>query len=314
MTKHWLFITVYILFIAVLTYFVATYTEAEKVVTFLENQETEISDNNLKLLSATVAANRNDGTDAIIKKEPLYQEIFVEGDNKVEVYIYTLIEYHESQSNHALVILLKDLSIDDDTLYQDEDQYSQIKAYIEFNDMINFGSTKTRSFNETFVTLYNDKQKLILFNYDRLESQLPIVFKYIQISYQDENGMFKSFVNLNNSDISSKQADVFNESYERDIKGLTENDISLIDQGLLVDFKSNHTLYYDGISSLLDSYNSLYFKNISIELLFVIPVTYLVFFNAYVISYFKEKRSANKEAHLMNQLAIKKKLEKEHKE
>ncbi len=308
MTKHWLFITAYILFIAMVTYFVATYTEAEKVVTFLADQESSIGDSNFKLLSSTVAANNGDGTDAIIQIEPLYEQSFVEGDNRVDISIYTLIEYHSSYSNHAVAILIKNLSIDDESLYKDDDQYSQIKANIEFSEVVTLGKTKSRSFSETFITLYNDKQKLIMMNFDRLESDLPILFKYIQISYLDVNQMSKPLINLNNSDISDMQSDIFDQSFDRDIKNLNETNIKIMDQNALVDFENNEDLYYDHISSLFDSYNSLYFKNIGIEVLIIIPITYLVFFNNYVVAYFKEKHKLKKEAHLNKQLAIKKQL------
>ena len=69
------------------TFMVSLYTEAQKRVDFLKDLQSEVEEDNVKLLAATLVANRGDGTNAIIFKEPLYEQHFIDGEDEVGLYI-----------------------------------------------------------------------------------------------------------------------------------------------------------------------------------------------------------------------------------
>ncbi|OED29386.1 hypothetical protein [Acholeplasma laidlawii] len=224
MTKNWFFIILYIIFIGMATFMVSLYTEAQKRVEFLQSLQSEVEDNNVKLLAATLVANRGDGTNAIIFKEPLYEQHFIDGEDEVGLYIYKVAENLRSYE-HSLAILIRDLNITDTSLLKDEDDYSTIRATIKFNQEITIGQTNKQTFEETFITLYDDTSKLLLINFDRLKAESTISFESIHIAYDDINYFSRELVTLYNSDLVNQIPDKFSNTYQRDIKFITSDEI-----------------------------------------------------------------------------------------
>ncbi len=297
MTRHWLFIAIYIFFIGGITFLVATYSAAEKVVSFLGDQKEELQNDNLKLLSAAVVANRNDGTEAYIKIEPLYQEHFQSNTAEIEVYIYALVEFQGNSGNNSVAILLKNLDVGIVDVTLDEDEYTIIQAEIEFNQVVTIGQTSRQVFKETFITVFDDSTKLILFNYDMLSAPTDIDIKRISITYKLDTGPEILFVDLNNPTYAAVTAnDLFDEfSQDRSLVNLTAEHIDILNVYGLSNYATNTDLYYDAtLIDLLESYNYHYFINISIEVLILIPITYFVFFHGTVMVKVRDNRAKKK--------------------
>lgn len=309
MTKNWFFIILYIIFIGMATFMVSLYTEAQKRVDFLKDLQSEVEEDNVKLLAATLVANRGDGTNAIIFKEPLYEQHFIDGEDELKVYIYKVAENLRSYE-HSLAILIRDLNITDPTLLKDEDAYSTIRATIKFNQAITIGQTNKQTFEETFITLYDDTSKLLLINFDRLKSESTISFESIHIAYDDINYFSRELVTLYNSDLVDQIPDKFSNTYPRDIEHITSDDIKFLSDESLSDIQENIELYYDAnLISQLNKFNNLYLKNISLLLLVVMPLTYFIFFHKEVYTRYKMKRSAKNAQKRQEIEAIKQKKE-----
>src|SRR5690606_6292080 len=148
----------------------------------------------------------------------------------------------------------------------DEDDYRIIQADIEFNQVVTIGQTSRQVFNETFITVFDDSTKLILFNYDALSAPSNIDVKSIAITFQPITGNKATLVDLNNSDYSDiTNNDFFDASFDRDIMNLSSDKIDILTIYGLNNFETHNDLYYnDELLSLLESYNYYYFINIGI--------------------------------------------------
>lgn len=294
MTKNWLFITLYLMFVALATFMVSMYTDAEKRVEFLKSLQVENESDNLKLIASTIVANKGDGTNAIVHKTPLYEMHFVDGDDTVSIYMYKLVQSAKNY-NHSLVILIKDLNITDTLLYKDEDQYSKIRATIKFNQQITIGQTEKQTFDETMVTLYDDTSKLLLINFDSLKAEDTIRIESIYFTYDDTNFVRNDLVTLYNSDLIDQIPDKFDTAYDRNIQNVNSENIYFLDDETIKNAESNSDLYFDKtLISKFGKFNLLYLKNVGILLLFVLPLTYFIFFHGEVYRRFKIKRTEKK--------------------
>lgn len=282
MRKNWIFISIYIVLIASFTYFSTLYTEAQKSVTYLEDQKESIIENNLDLLSATVIANSGDGTIVKINETPLYQETFHSDLNHANVSIYSLYTETRVQETYTVAILIRDLKITDDNIFLDENNYdySTIKANIKFNQDITVGTTTYQNFNETFVTMYDDTYKLILINMNRLSAKEEIEFKSISISYVLLGEFEQTLIHLEQNKETS--SDLFDSSINRDITHIKESAIKF-------DLTSDNVYYNSELLDIFESYNKLYIKNISIIVVVIIIITYFIFFHSYVYQKIKHK-------------------------
>jgi len=315
MKKNWPLVILYIAFIGFAASLVATYTEAERVITFLRDVEYEVQDDPYKLLNATVVANnRLDKKFAIIQIEPLFEEVYTAEDHALKVSIFTLIEYHPNQTNNALAILIDDLRIDDENLFKDEDQYSAIEADIIFNEPVKIGATEKVTFTESFITLYNDESKLMLMNYDRLETD-EVIFKYIQFKYKRFDDLRENLLILNNEEVSTQQGDKFSETYNRNIETLSKENIDLISKGVLDNYQNNNAYYADdSYIAKLDSYYYIYIKNMGIFIGLVAIATYFIFFHKYVYESYKLRKETKRKEHLEKVSEAKTKMKKDDKE
>lgn len=286
MRKNWIFIIIYVLLIAFVTYFVSLYTEAQKSVTFLEDKKEEVINNNMDLLSATVIANKGDGTHAYIQSIPLYQESFKNDKETVEVYIYALYEVSSVNKNYSVAILLRNLNIIDDNLYKDPDNYdyTSIKADIKFNQTVSINNSSYNSFSESFTTMYDDTMKLILIDMSRITASTKLEFSSINIGYQLTNGSLSRLVALNNPTLEPLLEDKFSSDYNRNINKLNEDFINF-------DLNDANIYYNNELSKDFLDYNKLYIKNILWLLVVVIPLTYFIFFHKYVYVTLKNKKA-----------------------
>ncbi len=295
---YWLVTSLYVILVAFATVFTATFSEAEKVVTFLQEEKTELLADNHKLLAATAIANNHDGTDAFVLKTPLYTTSISLPAVSLDFSIYALSEVKDDSFVDCLAFLVTDLSIEDDTSYINDDGYHDLTATLGFAHTVTIGSTSAKAFNETFITLFEDTSKLILIEYSKLESADPIEFTEITIGYMLDTGVSQPIGSVEVAQLSL----------------LSPENIQ-ISQTYAENYETAPEIFYDSsYVAKLSSYNILYVKNIAIELLIVGPITYFIFFHKHVRAKWREKHALKKQAEKQQYEAIKQEILNEPKE
>ncbi|VEU83048.1 hypothetical protein [Acholeplasma hippikon] len=289
MRKNWLFISIYILLIAITTYIAGLYTEAQKAVEFLDKVESEVIENDLDLLTATMIANSGDKTEVRLYDEPLFESSFTSSLNQANVKIYAAHQKRNSFETYSLVILITDLKIVDDHLFLDENNYdySEIHATIQFNQTVTVGSVSKKSFNETFVTMYDDSLKVIVINFNKLAAPNEIAIEMIQINYKLVDETEKLFIHLSSDEL-DQSSDQFDPSFNRHLDDINETKVKF-------DLEDSHVYYNSEMLKKFEYYNILYVRNIAIVLVIVLIITYFIFFHKYVYRTLKEKRKHKKE-------------------
>ncbi len=295
--NKWFKILIYIMFIMIITYLVVTFAQASIVVDYLKDQENEIKDNPLELIGATAIANTHDGRDVYVLKEPLYETSFSndETSNSLSVSIYAFVLFNDDNKTDMMAIVVSNFQIDDANAALDDDDYHILQAYITFDDTVTINDYEAQTFTETFVTTFDDEMKLLFIDVSLFKDTN---IKDIQFFYPTEEGFEKTLVTLSNSELSIiNNSGVFDSSYHRDIKDVTVENLT-ISQIFSDDYETNTLIYYN--SSWLESlksYNSYYIKYAIYEMLFVIPLTYLIFFHKQVRSKAKNNKALKMKAY-----------------
>lgn len=304
MSIQWVSRIIYILLIGLITFFVASFSEAAKVVDFLDNLEENISTNERALIAASMIANNHDGTDVYVKNTPIYEESFLSTQYKVDVSIYPLVEFKDEKAHNSIAILLTNLEINDELAALNDDDYHIIGANISFDRNLEVGNSD--SFNESMTTLYDDTLRLIVINQEKLNTTTgPAVFKQITFTYASDSGSEVILAILSNSDLMTiSYNDAFDESFDRDIKQLTPDALDLFSV-YGINQLDNVNIYYDEtLVDTLSSYNWYYVKNIGIEIAIVLPITYLLFFHKYVFEIMRNKKRIKNEKEILERNKI----------
>jgi len=296
MYHKWIWAIFYIMLISSVTYIVASFSEAAKTNDFLAEREDILMSDHRALIQASVIANNHNSTDAYVLSEPLYQEMFDNDFFHLEVSIYPLVEFKDDKAHNSVAILLTDIKITDPDAILDENDYHFIKAYLTFDKNIKIGETNQNVFIESMTTLYDNSARLIIINQDLLVSNgEPVEFEVIKFTYEINMEIDETLVMLYNEDLTVQYgSDKFDESFNRDISNVSSTNLDLLGQCSLSSFKTCQSIYYN--SNLLHeflSYNHYYLRYIGIEILIVIPITYLLFFHQYVKKIIKNKKTSN---------------------
>lgn len=295
MPSQWIWRITYIIFIGFVTIIVTTFSEATKVVNFLGNNQSEFMSDDRMLIAATVIANNRDSTDAYVLATPLYYQTF---DNEVatlSVSIYPLVEFKGSKANNAIAILVNTIEINDELALKDGDNYHIIQAEIVFDRDIQVGQQNKRYFEEYMTPLYDDTGRLIIIKEELLQTSTGIaLFQSISITYQ-VTGATQTLVTLSNSELTNiTPNDLFDLSINRDLILMTEENVDLLSQFGLNSLSGNNSIYYNpDLITEFNRYNRYYFIYIGIEFLFVLPITYFLFFHKYIRRNIREKRMLN---------------------
>ncbi len=246
---YWFVTSLYVILVAFATVFTATYSEAEKVVTFLQEQKTELLQDNTKLLAATAIANNHDGTDAFVLKNPLYSTSMTLPAVSLDLSFYAVSEVKKDEFVDCLAILVTDLSIEDDASLINTDGYHDLIATLGFSTTVTLGETSARTFSETFITLFEDSSKLILIEYSKLVANEPIAFSEITLGYALDTGVNQPIGSVESSQLSL----------------LSPENIE-ISQTYSETYKAAPEIFYDSsYVRKLSSYNILCVKNLAIE-------------------------------------------------
>ncbi len=295
---YWFVTSLYVILVAFATVFTATYSEAEKVVTFLQEQKTELLQDNTRLLAATAIANNHDGTDAFVLKTPLYSTSMTLPGASLDLSFYAMSEVKKDAFVDCLAILVTDLSIEDDASLINSDGYHDLTATLGFSTTVTLGETSARTFTETFITLFEDSSKLILIEYSKLVANEPIAFSEISLGYALDTGTTQPIGSVEPSQLSLLSPENIEISQ---IYGET--------------YATAPEIFYDSsYVRTLSSYNILYVKNLAIELLIIGPLTYFIFFHKHVREKWKEKQALKKKAESVVYEAIKQEILNEPKE
>ena len=162
MNSQWIWRIIYIIFIGAITFVVATFSEAAKVVNFLQDNETELKSNSQALIAATVIANEHNDTDVYVLKTPLYEEAFEREDVSLTISIYPLVKFKSEKAVNAIAILITDLEIKDTLAKKDDNEENIIYAELGFDRDLNVSNTEKRLFTEYMTPLFDNSGRMIL--------------------------------------------------------------------------------------------------------------------------------------------------------
>lgn len=299
----------YILFVGITTFFVAYLAEASKVIEFLRAQELSNENNNLALIQSSVIGSSRGNSNAFILKEPLYLEKFQSfNDNnelmyQIEISIYALVNLNKKDNNNSIVIIFDDIIVNDSLALLNEYDMPALDIKVDFN-------------KEIKITNYNFmlglKKGLLFLNHDELKVENSFAeLKSIKISYELKNETFKNLVTLTNNDFAEIDLDgVFDSTYNRNINNVIRENIDLISIYGTNDYTNNKLLYFDNsLTKEFNKYNTYYFKYVGILLLFLIPITYLLFFHKHVMVKYRQKKDLKYEEIKKQEEKIKKEIE-----
>jgi hypothetical protein len=206
MKNKFIYQIVFLLVVALGSFLLATYVESAKVTDFIVNERSRIEEDDHRLLLATAIANGQDGSDAFILKQPDLM-IEIESVNvNVHIQFYSLSLFdHENQTN-VWAIYLNHLTIQDELVNVDGDDYNLIQVSLTFNQSITLGETLTNTTLETFITLYTNQQKLLFIETDRLLERYPqLLIQHLHFSYPLSNGDSTSFYSLSPQELDNVQ-------------------------------------------------------------------------------------------------------------
>ena len=293
MSSQWIWRIIYMIFIGAITVLVATFSQASKVVNFLKDNEDLLMSDDRAMISATVIANNRDGTDVYVLSNPLYSETFENNNMKASISIYPLVEFKNDKANNSIAILIKDLEISDVTAFRNDDDYHIIHADITFDRDLTINNKNIRSFNEFMVPLFDNTGRIIVIKEDLLKTPTgQAEFLYITFSYQVGDQLSQTFVSLANSSLSTTiPSDLFDETFNRDILEVTASNMDILKTYGLESFHQNTDIYYNAQLILeFNRYNVYYIRYIGIELLIVLPLTYLFFFHKHVKRMIRQRK------------------------
>lgn len=296
MYHKWIWAIFYIMLISTVTYIVASFSEAAKANEFLSDREEVLMSDDHALIQATVIANNHNSTDAYVLLEPLYHEIFSNSFFHLEVSIYPLVEFKNNKAHNSIAILVKNIQITDSDAILDDNGYHIIQAYLTFDKNLSVGESNQNVFVEYMTTLYDDSARLMIINQDLLVANgQKVEFEVIKFTYEIDMGIDETLVMLYNEDLTVRfGSDKFNETFNRDISNVSSSNLNLLEHCRLDSYQTCDSIYYN--QALLKeflSYNYYYLRYIGIEILILIPITYLLFFHKHVRRMLKDKKERN---------------------
>jgi hypothetical protein len=226
----------------------------------LINQQQRIEDDKHGLVLATAIANGHGDYDAFVFEEPLLNLQINDDDIQLEFDVYRLVYVKDNRYTFNLAMLMTNINIEPNRGLLINDEY-QIKIEIIFNQAITVNNAIQNEFIETPITLYNDEEKLAIFEVNSLLANYPsLLINSIQIGYLNVSSSIQYVYQLTEQQLNSIQ-----------LNQVILNDLSN-------DAIAREDVIYD--SSLLTSlqqFNSYYLSHFSVYLGFVITIGYLIF-------------------------------------
>jgi hypothetical protein len=257
---HRFLIPLYLVLVSVGSILLTTYVEAAKTSDFLINQQERIEEDSHRLILATAIANGHGDYDAFVFKERLLNLEITDDAIQMDINFYRLVYVKDNMYTFNLAMLMTNLNIEPNggSLI---DGYHQIKVEIIFNQSVTVNNAIQNEFIETPITLYNDEDKLAIFEVNSLINNYPsLLINSMQIGY----------VNLNNS------IQYVYQLTEPQLSAIQLNQLILNDLPINV-LSSNEVVYDASLLTSLRQLNSYYLSHFSVYIGFVFITGYFIF-------------------------------------
>jgi hypothetical protein len=242
------------------SFFLATYVEAAKTSDFLINQQMRIEDDKHELVLGTAIANGHGDYDAFVFEEPLINIQINSATIQMVLDFYRLVYVKDNLLTYNLAMLMTQVIIEPNMGLLIDDEH-QLKIEIIFDQSITVNNAIQNEFIETPITLYNDEQKLAIFEVNSLLNKYPsLLISSMQIGYLNVNNSIQYSYQLTDSQLNAIQL----------------NQVILPD--ISMDAFNGDDIFYD--PSLLTSLRQLnwyYVSHFSVYFGLIITIGYLIF-------------------------------------
>lgn len=242
------------------SFLLATYVEAAKTGDFLINQQQRIEDDKHGSVLATAIANGHGDYDAFVFEESLLNLQINDDDIQLDFDVYRLVYVKDNIYTFNLAMLMTNINIEPNRGLLINDEH-QLKIEIIFNQAITVNNAIQNEFIETPITLYNDEEKLAIFEVNSLLTNYPsLLINSIQIGYVNVNGSIQYVYQLTEQQLNAIQ-----------LNQIILNDVS-IDA-----YQREDVIYDPGLLTSLRQLNWYYVSHFSVYIILVVTIGYLMF-------------------------------------
>lgn len=254
----------YLLLIFIVTYINILFGQASQVVYFLEAKQSEVLNNTPALLSTVAIANTRGEIDAYVQSNPLLDVFAQDANIFASIEFYSLVQFKDGIQEDYLAIFIQDISIEDENVFLNADEDITILVDIYFNQEVSLTHQSKRLFQETAMTVYNPSKKLVLLPIGSLLTLFPTLqIDSLEFSYRRQDLTNRPFFYLD----------------AEALEGLTPN-VMQLSKTIEDTYENNATIFYN--PSLREDYHDtifLLYNHIIWQFIFVIPLTYFLFFH-----------------------------------
>src|SRR5690554_1303419 len=163
----------YFIFIIVVTFFVTNYAESTKVLNFSDEREKYMLESNYELIQTTTLTRHNNGTDAIVKIEPLFNEYYESNDGNIEFELtfYAYYEFRNDKTNNALAIVLNDLKVASAGVLLTDNNKPIIDVKVTYDKPLIYDGNSYDFSEESFLNVFDSNNIILMFNYEFLRGE-----------------------------------------------------------------------------------------------------------------------------------------------
>lgn len=254
----------YLLLIFIITYINILFGQASQVVYFLEAKQAEVINHTPALLGTIAIANARGEVDAYVQNTPHLEVSVMDPNVFASIKLYSMVQIEEELQEDFLAIYIKDIAIEDDLVLFDADEDITILVDIYFNQEVSLTNQSKRLFQETAMTVYHPSKKLVLLPIGSLLTLFPTLqIESLEFSYRRQDVTTRPFFYLD----------------AEALKGLTPSAMQF-SKSIEGNYEENLDVFYNPL--LRKDYQDtifLLYNHIIWQLIFVIPITYFLFFH-----------------------------------
>jgi hypothetical protein len=253
-------VLIFVVSVSMGSFLLATYVEAAKTSDFLINQQQKIEDDKHGLVLATAIVNGHGDYDAFVFEEPLLNLQINDDAIQMDLDVYRLVYVKDSLLTFNLAMLMTQVTIEPNVGLLIDDEH-QLKIDIVFNQSITVNNAIQNEFLETPITLYNDEQKLAIFEVNSLLNKYPsLLISSMQIGFLNVNNSINYVYQLSDTQLNAIQL----------------NQVILSDTSIDA-FKRDDVVYDPSLLTSLRQLNWYYVSHFSVYFGLVITIGYLIF-------------------------------------
>lgn len=310
MILKWITRILYIVIVGFVTFFVYTLSVSARSDAYLTSKKDEIIQDTAEgrnaFITSLVTSNYNGSAQVYNRIEPLYYEEFVKDDEfRLKLRIYSIVLLDDKVAYNGLVFLVTDLVITDPDVSLDANFHKIITAKFDFSKSIHITKDETKMTHSVELGVaFDDSTRVAMITETALtsseNSNEKADIEKVTLFYHTpiENSESKNDIPLLTTiqmdrDHLTAEADAFPADLAKRSYDLSPDRINL-----LKDYPNpvnNDIIYYrEGAAKELYAFNGKIWQFMIIEVLVVIVITYLLFFNSYVMKLVREKRMHRK--------------------